>query len=282
MPFRVDRFATLHFFHPLRRLGVGRAGIPILMYHSISDSDDSSRHPYYRTVTSPGVFEQHLKFLRDNGYKSISLSDAVSRLRAGAPDNERTVVITFDDGFRNFHSQAFPLLNKYGFSATMFLPTSYIDRDTRKFKGVDCLTWRQVRDLQKAGMHFGSHTVTHPQLKNVGPKELETEIRCSKQTIEDELGRAVASFAYPYAFPETDSAFRQRLHGLLEKNGYENGVSTIIGTADDAGARFFLKRLPMNSFDDVPLFRAKLEGGYDWLHALQRGSKLLPTAPWRS
>ncbi len=282
MTFRADRFATLYFFHPLRRLGAQRNRIPILMYHSISASDDSARHPYYQTVTSPRVFGQQLKFLHDNGYKSINLTDAVTRLRESAPHDQRSVVITFDDGFQNFYSQAFPLLNKYNFTATMFLPTSYIHRDTRRFNDIECLTWSEVRELQKFGTHFGSHTVTHPQLRTLGPKDLETEIRCSKRTIEDELGFPVDSFSYPYAFPETDARFRERLGGLLEKNGYQNGVSTIIGTADGTGGQFFMKRLPVNSCDDLLLFRAKLEGGYDWLHPLQYASKLTSPAPSRS
>lgn len=273
--FRADRFATLYVFQPLRRLGAQGTRIPILMYHGISDFDDSSRHPYYRTLTAPRVFDRHLKFLHDNGYRTTSLSDAVRCLRGPAADAKKTVVITFDDGFQDFYTNAFPTLSRYGFSATMFLPTAYIDRGARKFNGVDCLTWSQARELQKAGMQFGSHTVTHPQLKNLDLKNLKDEIRCSKQRIEEELGSPVTSFAYPFAFPETDVPFRQQLGELLEENGYENGVSTIIGTADRAGDRFFMKRLPMNSCDDLPLLKAKLEGGYDWLHTLQYASKLI-------
>jgi len=273
--FRADRFVTLYVFQPLRRLRAQGTRIPILMYHGISDFDDSRRHPYYRTLTAPRVFDQHLKFLHDNGYRTTSLSDAVRCLRGSEPDTKKTVVITFDDGFQDFYTNAFPTLGRYGFSATMFLPTAYIDRYVRKFNDVECLTWSQVRELQNAGMQFGSHTVTHPQLKNLDLKNLEDEIRCSKQRIEEELGSPVTSFAYPYAFPETDVPFRQQLGELLEKNGYENGVSTIIGTADRAGDRFFLKRLPMNSCDDLRLLKAKLEGGYDWLHTLQYASKLI-------
>jgi hypothetical protein len=271
--FRADRFATLYFFHPLRRLRPQGTRIPILMYHSISDADDSSRHPYYRTVTAPQVFDRHLKFLHDGGYRTISLSDAVRLLRGPEVDIKKTVVITFDDGFQDFYTHAFPALNRYGFSATMFLPTAYIDDPARKFNGVECLAWSQVRELRKAGIHFGSHTVTHPQLKNLNMRDVGEEVRCSKKRIEQELGCTIASFSYPYAFPETDRLFRQRLGGLLEENGYENGVSTILGTAGHDGDRFFMKRLPMNCCDDVSLFNAKLEGGYDWLHGLQLAFK---------
>jgi peptidoglycan/xylan/chitin deacetylase (PgdA/CDA1 family) len=272
---RADRFATLYFFHPLRRLRAGAAKIPILMYHGISDLDESTRHPYYRTATAPHVFEKHMRFLREHGYKSVSLTDAAGRLSKDAPGSEQEVVITFDDGFRDFYTDAYPILSAHGFTATMFLPTAYIDRDARKFNGIECLTWSQVRELRGAGTHFGSHTVNHPQLKNLNPKKVEEEIRCSKQKIEEELGCAVSSFSYPYAFPETGGAFRRQLGELLEKNGYQNGVSTIIGSADRSDSRFFMKRLPVNSCDDIALFRAKLEGGYDWLHTLQYASKLM-------
>lgn len=272
--FRADRFASLYCFRPLQKLRAGRTRIPILMYHGISDSDDSSRHPYYRTSTTPRVFAEHMRFLHESGYQSISLIEARRRISAGSATEDRAVVITFDDGFQDFYTAAFPVLSRFGFSATMFLPTAYVAHDVRKFKGVECMTWSHVRELQRAGTQFGSHTVTHPQLKNLGPEELEKEIRCSKESIEQELGSLVASFAYPYAFPETDRAFQRQLGDVLERNGYQNGVSTIIGTADRTGDRFFMKRLPVNSSDDNALFRAKLEGGYDWLHTLQYVSKL--------
>lgn len=245
------------------------------MYHSISDSGDSGRHPYYRTATGPRVFDEHLKFLHDRGYKTITLGDAVRRLHASEAAEERAVVITFDDGFQDFYSQAFPLLSKYNQSATVFLPTAYIDNGPRKFNSIECLTWGQVRELQKAGIQFGSHTVTHPQLRNLTMQDVRHEIQSSKKRIEDELGSSVAPFSYPYAFPETDGEFRRRLQDVLEECGYENGVSTVIGTANRAANIFFFKRLPVNGCDDRRLFEAKIEGGYDWLHPLQYASKLL-------
>ena len=270
---RADAFATLYFFHPLKRL-LPRRGLPILMYHSVSDREERA-HPYYRTVTSPAVFAQQMQYLYDNGYSTLSLSQAVSRMEGPRRVDDRPVVITFDDGFQDFHVNAFPILSKYGFTATMFLPTAYIGATTRSFKGMECLTWGQVRRLRDAGMEFGSHTVTHPQLKSLDAAQIAYEVSASKATIEQELGCAVQSFAYPYAFPETDRPFAAKLRGLIEEAGYENGVSTIIGTADRAGDKLFMKRLPMNSCDSAPLFRAKLEGAYDWLHTFQYVSKLV-------
>src|SRR5439155_15033721 len=105
-------------------------------------------------------------------------------------------------------TDGFPTLSKLGFNATVFLPTGYIGRVARTFKGKKCLTWNEVRELHRAGVEFGSHTVTHPRLTSLTVKEIEHEIRSSKDTIEDELGARVRAFAYPYAFPEADVPFR--------------------------------------------------------------------------
>ncbi len=186
---------------------------------------------------------------------------------------EKPVVLTFDDGYQDFYTDAFPLLNRFGYSATVFLPTAYIGDAGRPFKGLECLTWGQVRELHQAGVEFGSHTVTHPKLHTMGAEELTREVRCSKERIEDELGCQVKSFSYPYAFPETDRTFVPKLQRILEETGYEDGVSTIIGRLDPTCNRMFMKRLPINSDDDIRFFQAKLEGAYDWLHAAQYALK---------
>lgn len=268
---RADRIATLYFFRPLHRIASGRIArrIPILMYHSISDSEADGRHPYFDTRTSPRVFEQHMKFLRDNNYTVISPEAVVAQFDQKGFDDRKCAVITFDDGFRDFYTNAFPILSESGFTATMYLPTAYIQQQTQSFKGIDCLSWNEVRELHRAGMQFGSHTVTHPVLKQIPHAELETEVGRSKQTIEQELGAAVTSFAYPYAFPEEDRAFTGRLRDALENAGYQNGVSTVIGSTHAPEEKFFMKRLPANSWDDPALLEAKLAGDYDWLRAPQ-------------
>ena len=279
---RLDRLATLYFFQPLRRLRpAGRAGVPILMYHSMSEVAQNGVRPYYQTVTTPRVFAEHMEYLSRGRYKATTLADAVRLSQSPGPRTEKVVVVTFDDGFRNFYTDAFPILNKCGFTATVFLPTACIGETALKFKGMECLTWSQIRELQRLGVQFGSHTVTHPQLRSIKTENVQTEVRASKATIEDKLSAPVNSFAYPFAFPETDRLFRQRLRAILEDAGYENGVSTIIGTAGRTDDRFFMKRLPVNSRDDLRLFRAKLEGAYDWLHTFQYVYKLtLDNANW--
>jgi peptidoglycan/xylan/chitin deacetylase (PgdA/CDA1 family) len=274
--FRLDRFASLHIFHPLEKARTcSNAFIPVLMYHSISSDRDEHRASYYQTTTSPERFAEHMRFLHEEGYSTVSLGGVIDRLRDHSTDETKAVAITFDDGFRDFYSDAFPVLEQYGFSASMFLPTSYIGNPAQQFKGRYCLTWDQVRELSDAGVVFGSHTVTHPQLHLANPAQQKRELQESKNSIEQVLGAQVHSFSYPYAFPEQDQAFAQRLREELSECGYTNGVSTIVGRAASADDNFFLKRLPINDADDRALFRAKLEGGYDWLHRVQYATKVI-------
>jgi peptidoglycan/xylan/chitin deacetylase (PgdA/CDA1 family) len=273
--FRTDRALTLGVVHPVSRLLKGRrnGGVPILMYHGISDQL-GDRHPYFETNTAPKLFAQHMQYLRENGYSAVDLVEIIDT--AGVAQNPaKRVAITFDDGFRNFYTHAFPILAQYGFTATMFVTTGWIGNTRIRFEDREFMTWEEVREIHSHGVRIGSHTISHRELKQLDAADVAEEVAGSKQTIEDKLGSPVISFSYPYAFPETRKRFVRMLRETLERNGYENGVSTIIGTARGQDDRFFLPRLPVNSWDDLPLFRAKLEGSYDWLHAFQRGTKMI-------
>jgi peptidoglycan/xylan/chitin deacetylase (PgdA/CDA1 family) len=243
------------------------------MYHRVPPVDECTKHPYYCTNTAAPVFEEQIRFLRERGYRTVSITQAFEAVHRPESD-EKLVAITFDDGYLDFYTHAFPILSRYGFTATVFLPTAYIGDSALRFKGLDCLTWSQVRDLRRAGMEFGSHTVTHPQLTDVGSEQLRSEVSASKQEIEQRLGEPATTFAYPYAFPETDLEFVARLREALLQSGYREGVSTVLGRVTKAADPLFMKRLPVNSHDDLRLLKAKLEGGYDWLHALQYAAKL--------
>lgn len=271
--FRLDRFLTLYLFKRIikKQTSSGDKRIPILMYHSISDEKEKS-HPYYHVNTSPAVFEAHMRYLRENNYSVINLQDLEKSF--DTRDSSEYVVITFDDGFHDFFTNVFPILNKYNFSATVFLPTGFIDNERLSFKDKECMTWNEVRQLSSKGIIFGSHTVTHPQLNNLSTKEIENEIKLSKNKIEDEIGITVESFSYPFALPENKEFFL-KLKKILIKSGYVNGVCTRIGTTDKSDDSIFRKRIPINSQDDLLLFKAKLSGGYDWLYNVQKLFKTL-------
>ena len=269
MAFRLDRLATLGVFWPVARSlsSNDHPRIPILMYHSVQDGS-SNPQPYYETNVSPRTFARQMKQLRDEGYLAVGIEDGLKLLHKGDA-SQRVVIITFDDGYRDFYEVAFPILLDFGFNATVFLITGVTADRPERFKNRECLTWNEVRVLHSRGINFGSHTATHPELKFLSAKKIEDEIGRSKKTIEDQIGAPVRSFSYPYAFPEVNQTFVRQLKDTLQKCGYDNGVTTILGTASGFSDRFFLPRLPINNWDDPRFFRAKLEGGYDWLHEVQ-------------
>jgi peptidoglycan/xylan/chitin deacetylase (PgdA/CDA1 family) len=274
MDFRLDRFITLYLVSPLQRLSPGaKPAIPILMYHSVADQDESRTPAYYRIATSPAAFAAQMEYLHQSGYQTCSVTEAIDILKTGSAIEDRRVVITFDDGYRDFYLNAFPVLSQFGYSATMYLASSFIGDTHLQFKGRDCLKWAEIRELQKYGISFGSHTATHPQLRDLDHKSVEKEIVSSKLVIEEKTGNAVDSFAYPYAFPQKDLQFKKILRESLCSAGYRNGVCTIIGRARSGSDPLFTERLPVNSRDDRKLFKAKLSGAYDWLAKPQAGIK---------
>jgi peptidoglycan/xylan/chitin deacetylase (PgdA/CDA1 family) len=273
---RLDRLATLGVGYPLARLldrGPGRR-VPILMYHSISDNLFAKSHPYYQINTSPGVFARQMRWLRRNGYRTLNLGEMLAAMNANQ-NLARTVVITFDDGYQDFYTDGLAVMKQCGFTATIFLATDRIQDASVRFEGADYLTWREVRELHAEGIQFGSHTVSHPDLRSLGPEQIDFELGYSKELIEQKLGAPVTSFSYPFAFPEEDRDFTRYLLDSLANHGFENGVSTILGRAKAGGNPFCLPRLPVNSWDDAALLRAKLEGGYDWMHWPQWFNKFL-------
>jgi len=273
---RLDRLATLYVAHPLKYVfgARQRQRVPILMYHSISDNLFGKSHPYYQINTSPKAFGRQMKWLHDAGYLTLSLSELLEVFEKGLIP-AKSVVITFDDGYRDFYTDAFTYLQRYGFTATIFLATNRIQDTPVRIDGADYLTWSEVLELDAKGIEFGSHTVSHADLRSLGPEEINYELGFSKETIEDRLCKPVKLFAYPFAFPEEDQDFTRFLSGILQNQGFDLGVSTVIGCASKTDNRFFLPRLPVNSWDDVRLFQAKLEGCYDWLHGPQRWHKII-------
>jgi len=286
---RLDRLVTLGVVNPLRRASslvpswglrpaAGRRSLPILMYHSVSEDPEPRVGAYFRTAVTPRRFAEHMRFLQLRGWRAVGLRDGIQAFSNSS--REKLVALTFDDGLRDFLSAALPVLRESGFGATMFLPTSFISEDgpPRRFRGRDCLTWAEVRRLHRDGIELGSHTAHHPQLAGLPWPAVESELVLSKSEIERRLDCAVTSFSYPFAFPQADDRFCGRLRAALLGAGYAACVTTQIGCAAPGDDLYRLRRLPVNDGDDLALFAAKLDGGYDWLAGPQRACKVLRCA----
>lgn len=272
---RLDRLVSIGVVHPALRIikHSRRARVPVLMYHGVR-VELTGKGPYFEVNTSPRTFEAQMRYLSDNGYRTITLDEAL-RTTEDRPDEKR-IVITFDDGFEDFYTQACPVLTRYGFTAAIFVVSGFAGEASTTSSASRFMTWSQVREIRSLGMAIGSHTVSHPELWRLPQHELWHELKRSKEEIEDALGGSIQSFSHPFAFPEQDTNYVKTLRSMLERCGYDNGVSTIIGTVGKDHSKFHLPRLPVNEYDDERLFGAKLAGAYDWLHVAQRAWKSLP------
>ena len=170
--------------------------LPILTFHALENQHSAVSFPQ-------ALFREGIARLRENNYSAISLSEAVQLLRGGGNLPARTLVITFDDGYHSIYQIAFPVLMEHEMVATVFLTVgeSHVeapDKRLAQFNGRQMLSWNEIREMQDAGFDFGAHTLTHPDLTQLSAERIEAEMRDSKAIIEDALGIAADSFAYPY------------------------------------------------------------------------------------
>ncbi len=155
------------------------ATIPILTFHAIDTRP---------SVLScrPDVFRHGMATLHNAGYRTVGLLEAVECLRQRQPFPDWTFVVTFDDGYRSVHAEAFPVLRQFGMGATVFLtPGATADDRLPPFEGRETLSWPEVREMHAAGIEFGAHTLTHPDLTRVGAVRIAREMRDSRDGIAD-------------------------------------------------------------------------------------------------
>lgn len=175
--------------------------IPILLYHSISTQSSPRFRPW---VVPPESFAAHMDALADDGYEPMTV-DLLARLLHRGLMPARPVVITFDDGYEDFHSHALPVLARHRFPATLYVTSGYIGGRAAWLSREDeadrrMLGWTQLREIADAGVQVGAHSHTHPRLDELPVRESLDEIVRSKGTLEDFLQVPVTSFAYPHGY----------------------------------------------------------------------------------
>jgi peptidoglycan/xylan/chitin deacetylase (PgdA/CDA1 family) len=173
-----------------------KVSIPILTFHAIDDRPSIISF-------SPRLFERSIARLYDSGYRTLGLPELVDHVRQGVPFPDRSFAMTFDDGYQSVYDHAFPILQRYGFSATVFLTVgdNGSTADSERLPSMcerSMLSWREIREMHRRGIAIGGHTLTHPDLTRLRGEHLKAEVVSGKDVIEDALGAQVDSFAYPF------------------------------------------------------------------------------------
>jgi peptidoglycan/xylan/chitin deacetylase (PgdA/CDA1 family) len=231
--------------------------VVVLLYHRIGSGTGEIDVPLR-------VFERHIAMLADRE-RVLSLEDALNGQNGGG------VVVTFDDGYRDFHEWVVPLLVRHGLPATLYLATGSIDGDAGRT--ADRLTWSNLRDAVATGLvSVGAHTHTHGDLSRATEGQAEEEMRRSKQLIEENLGVPCRHFAYPYA---VGSAAADRVaRRLFDSAALHAWRTNRRGRLDP----YRLGRTPILRSDGFFFFRAKVAGLLDTEALIYRA---LGRGPWR-
>lgn len=206
--------------------------IPILLYHYVEIVKDSGDTIRKSLDIVPYVFDAEVKTLKDAGYTFITVKDL-----ADALDNdnitlpEKSVILTFDDGYRDLYTDVFPILRKYQVKATAYIVPNFLDLPNN-------LTKWQLKEIAQSNLvEIGAHTMDHTYLKGLPSKRVKYEVEESKRFLEKFLGIPVVSFAYPYG------VFDNQTIDVVKETGFKTAVTTVSGVFALDINRFFLYRI---------------------------------------
>lgn len=221
--------------------------IPILMYHSIDYNDKVTK-----LSVSPESFARQMEFLRKNNYNVISLEKAIDYIKKRERPPQKSVAITFDDGFYNNYEHAYPVLKKYNIPATIFVIVNRVGAP-------GFLTWDEIKEMSDSGIvTIGSHSMTHFWLLGSDPRFLADEVATSKRMLEEKVGKPVNLFCYPMG------AFDAQSKRAVGDAGYLCAVSTSPRNValDDL---FAIKRVKISrSSDNLFVFWVETTRAYTW------------------
>jgi peptidoglycan/xylan/chitin deacetylase (PgdA/CDA1 family) len=208
---------------------------------------------------TPESFERQMQYLARGRYQVLSLQQMVEAVDGRVRRPGRGVVITFDDGYADNYTLAWPVLKRYGFPATIFVTVADLGRP-------GFLTWEQVQEMAASGrIEIGSHTMHHSYLPLVKPERLAEELIEPKRLLEARLGRPAQFISYPVG------GFTRETLRIVSQAGYAAGCTTNRAFARNGVDRFALRRVKMTERDaHLVSFFCKVSGYYDLFRSLKQ------------
>jgi peptidoglycan/xylan/chitin deacetylase (PgdA/CDA1 family) len=213
------------------------------VYHRFGNS----RYP--STNISMETFKEHLQFLKENNYRVITLGEAAELLDSPGEIPQKTAVLTVDDGYKSFITHAVPLLEQYGYKATIFVCTKYVGRS-------GYLSWSDIRSLRKKGYEFGNHSHSHEHFLNLSDAEtrrgFKEDLSRSEDLFHRHLGYQPDLYCYPYGEYNPD------MQEILKNRGYKAAAAQKSGVIYTGSDLYALPRFPMTSaYGKIEKFRSK-------------------------
>jgi peptidoglycan/xylan/chitin deacetylase (PgdA/CDA1 family) len=220
--------------------------IPILMYHYVRVVTDRSDTIGINLSVTPELFAAQMQYLADHGYTTLTMHDVFAILAGQQPLPPRPIALTFDDGYRDFYTAAWPVLSAHHFKATSYIITGVIGQERY-------MTWAMLKELDAGGLvEIGAHTVNHVDLHAVGAARAWQEIDGSKVTLEQGLGHPVTAFCYP------SGKYDQDVIALVRKAGFLTATTVEYGTKQNLQWAYELPRVRVNGPDPLATWIAKL------------------------
>lgn len=220
----------------------------VIMYHSIDENEMETK-----LSLCPVGFEKQMKFLYDNKYNVVTLGQMLEYIKSRKKIPPKTLAITFDDGFKNNYTCAYPVLKRYGFPATIFVIVSKIGQD-------EYLSWDDIRDMQKNGISVGSHTVNHLWLPSLDSEKLKYELVESKRILEKNTGQPVLYLAYPLG------AYDENVKKAAQEAGYALACGTNPGKDSRWDDVFAIKRIRISrTANNLFVFLCETSGYYTFI-----------------
>ena len=227
--------------------------VPILMYHCIDDDGPPELAPYRVT---PAAFREQLRYLRRNGFHSITLQEWAESIATKTPVPGRPVIITFDDGYKDFYQNAWPALERADFSATVFVVTEKVgghaDWD-RLSQPIELMNWDEIRAVAAKGVTISSHSASHKDLPSLTAEGLRREGERAREMLRENLGADIDIIAFPWG--KSDASTR----ATLARCGYKIAVRSWGGPSPLNDDPLNLARIEIEASDDIDAFARKLD-----------------------
>lgn len=215
-------------------------GVPVLMYHCISENKNDAMH------VSRDLFENQMRYLKDSGYATLSMDELYDFIKNDKPVPERSVVITFDDGYEDNYTNAYPILKKNNFKATIFVIS-----DLCKQGGL-YLNADQMKELEQNGIQIGSHTQKHDKLDKLSYNEQMDTLVASKEWIEKNLHKECKYIAYPFGKHNKDTL------RAVKEAGYDMAFTTEGKWAYGTDDAYEMHRIFINGLQTMSEFKSRL------------------------